>query len=241
MFAAMLAAEACSTTAPTESFRSMSFAVGNADIHSRSNLVWDDLVVAGVPSAGIRGDGRNRYGQTAEPLNEYQAEFCGVRGFLYDGRGESGNLDFDPDTYYDAATMASTCGSARVMNFNIGSATAIAASPTVTLGPHVIVAGLWQMMPGQSRLQPQTFGMQGGFSCRLDFDAQYTGASKVRVTRLADVGGVRQWRLESQGNHVAACVTQDPKSGKWKDTGVRYYLPFAATITQVPYPFAVYP
>ena len=212
-----------------------------ADTRSRANLVWDDLIVDGVPTAGIRGDGRDRTGQASEPFNEYQGELCGVRGFFNDGRNENGNLDFDPDTDYNTATMSGPCGAARALTFYIGTGTAISSTPTLVLGPHIIGSGIWSLAAGQSRLQSQLIGMQGGFSCGLWFDASYAGASNIRVTRLADVGGVRQWRMESQGNHAAACATLNPKSGKWVDTGVRYYLPFGVTITQAPYPFPVYP
>jgi len=50
----------------------------------------------------------------------------------------------------------------------------------------------------------------------------------------------RQWRLESQGTHKAACLATKP-NGRYVDTSARYYLPFAVTITQVPYPYATYP
>lgn len=217
-----------------------SLAQQKVDTHSRPNLVWDDLVADGVPTAGIRGDGRNKFGQAVAPLNEYQGEHCGVRGFVYDLRGESGNVDFDADTYYNAATMASACGPSRALAFYTGTSSSISTTPSVILGPHVIVSALWSLAPGASRLQPQLMGMQGLFPCGIHYDAKFAGASNVRVTRLPDVGGVRQWRMASQGNHVAACATQS-QSGKWVDTGTRYYLPFAATITQVPYPFATFP
>ncbi len=46
--------------------------------------------------------------------------------------------------------------------------------------------------------------------------------------------------MESQGNHTAACITLDSK-GRSVDSGLRYYLPFAVTITQIPLPAPVYP
>jgi hypothetical protein len=99
-----------------------------------------------------------------------------------------------------------------------------------------------------SRLQPMTYGTQQVI-CRLEFNAQYAGADNVRLTRLPDVRTTngagqmittRQWRVESQGNHRAACLDLQP-SGKNIDTGIRYFLPFSLTITQVPYPYPVYP
>jgi hypothetical protein len=80
-------------------------------------------------------------------------------------------------------------------------------------------------------------------TCQIDFDASYAGASNVRVTRLADTVdangvAVRRWRMESQGNHTTACLNPT-SNGKYVDTKVRYFLPFAATITQVRYSAAL--
>ena len=216
---------------------SIAAARGTVDTRSRANVVWDDQVLVGgalVP-AGIRGDSRNRYGQNTAPFNEYQSDFCGVRSFVYDQKGDSGNLDFDPDTYFDASTMTNACGSApRSMNFYLAGAS----GPSTVVAPHVIVSSVWSLAPGAARLQAQVFGMQL-VTCRIDFDATYPGASNVRVTRLADTVDaaaltVRRWRVESQGNHTAACLNPT-LNGKYVDSKLRYYLPFAATVTQVRY------
>ncbi len=216
-------------------------AAATVDTHSRANVVWDDQVsVSGaLVVAGIRGDGRNRNGQAAAPFNEYQSDFCGVRGFIYDRKGESGNLTIDPDSYY-TTVMSTSCGAARSMSFflsGIGGTATVAA-------PDIIVTGVWSMALEATRLQSVVFGMQH-VTCQLNFDAAYAGASNARLTRLADAldasgATVRRWRVESQGNHMAACLTQ-ATSGKYVDTGTRYYLPFAGTVTQVLYPNAVYP
>jgi len=224
-------------------------AARNVDTHSRANLVWQDSIDIGTASApnviaaGIRGDGRNRFGQASAPANEYQGDYCGVRAFIYDQRGEDGNLDPDPDTYY-TSSMAPTCGDARQMAFYLGGQ---GVAPIVT-GPHFFISRLWTLDPGAVVVEPMNYGMQGT-SCRLYFDASYKVASNVRLSRIADVQLVnasgqtvsaRRWRLESQGAHNAACLALQP-NGKDIDTGVRYYLPFAVTITQVPYPFSTYP
>ena len=221
-----------------------------ADIHSRASLVWQDSVdvgTAGTPNlvpAGIRGDGRDKFGRAAPSSNEYQGNYCGVRAFIYDQRGEDGNLDPDTDTDYTSA-MAPSCGSARTMAFYLGGPSA---APIVT-GPHFFIDAMWKLGPGAVVVQPMNYGMQGTAGCRLYFDASYAGASNVRLSRRADVQVVngagqtvtaRQWRVESQSTHMAACLLLKP-NGKYADTGTRYYLPFAVTITQVPYPFSVYP
>jgi hypothetical protein len=88
--------------------------------------------------------------------------------------------------------------------------------------------------------------MQGTTSCgELDFSAAYSGSSNARLTRLPDGtdsngAAIRRWRLESQGTHTAACVMMQ-SNGKFVDSGLRYYLPFGVTITQVRYPSPTYP
>jgi hypothetical protein len=182
--------------------------------------------------AGIRGDGRNRFGQPAAPLNEYQGDFCGVRTVIYNYKRPFGGISFDTDIYYDAATMSGPCGSRRTVDFYLG------AAPT-TSSPHVLVGDLWNFVPGEVRLMNVTFGQELPCST-LQFDAQFAGASSARVTRLPDVSAVRQWRVESQGNHQAACMKQ-LKSDRQADTGLRYYLPFSIIIMEIPAPSASYP
>jgi hypothetical protein len=216
---------------------------GSADVHSRALLLWDDsLTVNGsVTAAGIKGDARNRFGQLAPTANEYQGDFCGVRGFIYDQKGESGNLEVDPDTYYNS-TMSSACGAPRSMSFFLGGQ---GTSATIA-APHILGTPVWTLAAGEVRLVAQRFGMQGTTSCgELDFSSAYKGSSNARLTRLADGTDsngaiVRRWRLESQGNHTAACVTMQ-SNGKFVDSGLRFYLPFGVSITQVRYPSPTYP
>ena len=215
----------------------------SVNTHSRANMVWNDLVsVNGVlVASSIRGDGRNRFGQAGAPANEYQSDFCGVRGLIYDGKNESGALDFDPDTFYDPATMSVRCGAARSLALFLagtGNAATIAT-------PNVKVSGLWSMTPGAISQQTAIVGMQQVVPCRFEVNAAYSGASSVRVTRLPDGSDatgaiVRRWHIESQGNHVAACLTPTV-SDRYVDSGKRYYLPFAATLTQVRYTGETYP
>jgi len=194
-------------------------------------LVWDSLV--GSAPAGIQGDGRNRFGQWASPANQYQGQYCGVWTRLYSYG--TGGLDFDPDTYYDSTTMSGSCGPVRQMSLYLNGT---GGAPTV-LGPHFSTDSLWNLGSGATRLQPATFGQQNG-TCVITFDSQYTGASMVRATRLADSSGVRRLRVETQGNQTAACIATNSK-GKPVDTGIRYVLPFGVTITQVPAPAPTFP
>lgn len=213
-------------------------AAGSGTSHSRAHITLHATVNVGSPSSlnwvpsGIQGDGRNRFGQ-ADAVSEYQGDFCGVRTVVYDYQKPYGGINFDTDTDYDALTMSGPCGSRRTIAFSLGGPT------PVTSSPNILVKDLWNFAPGESRLMNVTIGQ--GLPCStLQFDAQYAGAGSARVTRLPDVSGARQWVVESQGTHQAACMKQ-LKSDRQADTGVRYYLPFAMTITQVPYPNARYP
>ena len=221
----------------------MAKAAPTVDARSRVLLQLAESVSVGglVVSAGIRGDGRNRFGQASAPYNEYQGDFCGVRGFIYDQQRESGALEIDPDTYY-ATAMSPACGPARSMSFSLqgqGNAPTVAA-------PHILGTEIWSMTVGQSKLTAQRFGMQQTIACgELQFNAAFSGSSNIRVTRLTngvDANGavVRRLTLESQGNHTAACVKMQ-NGGKFADSGLRYQLPFNLTVTQVPYPSPSYP
>jgi hypothetical protein len=227
----------------------VAFAISRVDTHSRARLLWkDSVLVNGLTiGAGVTGDGRNRAGQTSETLNEYQGNYCGVDATIWDQKGESGTLDPDTDLRYDAATMATACGAARQMALYLGTATSTGTSAT-WVGPHFFFDAIWNLAPGESRVQPMTFGTQQ-VVCQLKFDSNYAGASPIRLTRLPDVQATngsgqivtaREWRAESQGSHAAACLRLQP-NGKYVDTGIRYFLPFSVTVTQVPYPYAVYP
>ncbi|MGE5750077.1 MAG: hypothetical protein ACM31F_08960 [Gemmatimonas sp.] len=79
----------------------------------------------------------------------------------------------------------------------------------------------------------------------IRFGNAYPPANDAKVTRLNDVvtscgATAKQWRVESQGSHLGACVVRK-KSGALVATGVTYYLPFAITITEVPQPAPKFP
>jgi hypothetical protein len=65
-------------------------------------------------------------------------------------------------------------------------------------------------------------------------------ANHVQVTRLPDVRSARQRPVESQGTHRASCTVPDRK-GHPVPTGTGSYLPCAVTITEVPYPYPIFP
>ena len=138
--------------------------------------------------------------------------------------------------------MSPSCGAARYMNFFLNGTNG---APLVA-APHILGTSIWTLASGASKVVSQRFGMQQTTSCgELDFNSQYSGASNVKVSRLSDgidaAGAVvRRWRIESQGNHVAACVKMQ-SNGKFVDSGLRFYLPFGVTVTQVRYPYPKFP
>ena len=182
----------------------------------------------------ITGDYRDRFGAASQAANsgEYQGQFCGyVTIFKWPGA----ELSAEADRIYDPATMDGSCGGSRYYSFYFAGR---AAAP-LNFGPQHFVYELDSFAPGESRLQGVLFGIQQTNCNGLHFNDKYAPASNVRVTRLADVGDARRWRVESQGSHRAMCTVYN-KTGPMP-TGVHYYMPFAFTVTEVPYPSPRYP
>jgi hypothetical protein len=241
----LVAAIGCADSAPRGGLlepRSMLAAKSaQPDTNPRANLVWADSVVinGAAVAAGIRGDGRLKDGSasTGMPTNEYQGAWCGTSAF----RSGGADLNFKPNSSW-STSMQSVCGSQRLYNFYLSGSNG---APTLN-GPHSYAWGLWTLSAGQSVLQSEGFGVQltGCGILMFSDSARYAPASSVRQTRLADVvvNGVtqRQWRIESQGSHQAACVVYNP-NGSVKSVGPWYYLPFALTVTEVKYPWSSYP
>lgn len=250
--AAVILATACANQ-PTETRSTgtppRSLAKGRTDTNSRANLVWADSVVIngiGVP-AGIRGDGRLKDGSTAmgTPSNEYQGSLCGVVATLYTGTGESADLDYTPDAAYTSAMQAACHGGPRLYRLYLSADSAQLNDSALTAGPHSVARALATLSPGASVTQWEGFGIQQPNCPNLMFNDAFPPSRNLRYTRVADVvvGGrtVRQWRIESQGTHVAACVANGNKPGTYVPTGATYFVPFSLTVTEVPYPFPSFP
>jgi hypothetical protein len=223
------------------------FAGAKAELRSRANLVFaNEVTVGGVAqAAGIRGDERLKDGSAAGPgaPTEYQARHCGVIAWIANGRNESGSLTFDPDSDY-SDSMEADCGPARFYNFYLGGPTA---APTPAT-PMSYSRAIWSLGPGESHSIYEGFGPVGPCDL-LQFNYAYPPSNNVLVTRLPDVQvqnasgatvTARQWRIESQGSHRAACLTYS-KNGTPQYSGVTYYLPFAITVTEMPYPYTSFP
>jgi hypothetical protein len=234
-----------SSTAPTHpETPAPAFAASQTEL-SRAHLVWADQVNLAAPGstpdwqpAGIQGDDRDRFGAAGGiASDEYQGAFCGVTAFIWNARAnESGTLKVDPDAGY-TSSLSSSCGSARTFRFYLNGT----GSAPASIGALFLVTAIWKLEANASVLQSMSFAPQGALTaCELQFDNAFPPASHVRVTRLADVGSVRQWRVESQGSHRAACTVPD-KRGRPVPTGVSYFLPFSITVTEVAAPHPTFP
>jgi hypothetical protein len=203
----------------------------------RANWVFADsvnLATAGNPDqwtpAGIRGDGRLKTGEvsTGSPSNEYEGGICGVYGTL----GSTVTFNVDPDIDW-TSTMQSTCGGKRLFNFYLNGLTG---TPTA-VGPHSVVDSFSALAVGQSATREARFGVQLSVCDGLRFTNQFPPSTNALVTRLPDVatptGVQRQWRIESQGSHLAACIVVG-KAGRVSSTGATYYLPFSMVVTEEP-------
>lgn len=213
----------------------------NVDTNSQVNYVVADdvdLALPGAPAdlhpAGIRGDGRLKDGTSANGADsEYQGSFCGADGRIANvaepnGGAASGDLSFDP------ANGGTICGTARYFTFNLDGI------PT-QVAPLSRVFSLWSIGVGVTVSKPEAFGVQLSNCSLLKFDSEY-GGDNIIVTRLDDGTGPRRWLLKSQGSHMAACLVQARKgAATYVATGKKYFLPFAMTITEVPYPYPSYP
>lgn len=226
------------------------FAKTQIDSNSRANFVWADSIFfdGAWVAAGIRGDGRLKDGSPASstPSNEYQGKYCGVAAILYTaGTAPSGDMDYTPGFNYTSSMQTACQGGPRVYEFYLSGDSAHLTSSALASGPHSIARGLANLAPGAVVTQWEGFGIQQSNCPNLMFNDAFPPSQSLRYTRLADVvaGGrtVRQWRIESYGSHVAACVANGAKPGTYVPTGVTYFVPFALTVTEGPYPYPTYP
>ncbi len=222
------------------------FARTQIDSNSRANFVWADSIRFNgvwVP-AGIRGDGRLKDGSpaTGTPSNEYQGRWCGVAADLSTvGTAPSGDMNYTPGINYTSSMQTACQGGPRVYEVYLSSDSGHLNPSPVASGTHSIARGLANLAPGAVVSQWEGFVS----SCYLMFNDAFPPSQSLRYTRLADVvvsgRTVRQWRIESQGSHIAACVVTGAKPGAFVPTGVTYFVPFALTVTEVPYPYSTYP
>jgi len=213
----------------------------NADTNSRMNYVLAtqvDVSPAGSPAnlqpAGIIGDGRLRDGSSAAGGDsEYQGNFCGTVAWVYsmpdpNGSPGTGMLRFQP------GYGTNPCGDKRYYLMNLDGV-------WTRVDPLSRVPDVYWMSVGQTILSVEGFGIDLPDCQVLKFDPA-VGGDNVSVTRLDAGTGPRRWLLRSHGAHMAACTVLRVKGPNgWIPTGKKYYLPFAITITEVPYPSPTYP
>jgi hypothetical protein len=208
-------------------------AKGNVDTNSRANYVVGNSVDLGggnIQPAGIIGDARLKDGSSANGGDsEYQGGFCGTAGRITTSSNRD-DIIFDPDG--DAVAL---CGAARSYRFNLDGVWTAG-------GPRAVIYKIWAMPVGSSMTTPLSFGFNPVIAgCTyLAFDSQY-GTDNVMITRVDAGIGPRKWAIRSQGTHRAACVVPQRGGNWWTASGKTYYLPFAITVTEVPYPYPTYP
>jgi hypothetical protein len=213
------------------------FSQGSKRTDSRANFVFADSVnvgaAGGAPqwtTTGIKGDGRLKNGiaSSGSPSNEYEGGSCGVYAVL----GPTATFNIDPDINW-TSSMQSTCGGRRLFNFYLNG---LNGTPTA-IGPHSVVDSFSALAVGATGSREARFGVQLSTCDGLRFTDAFPPSNNALVTRLPDVatptGIGRQWRIESQGSHLAACIVVG-KAGRVSATGVYYYLPFSIAIIEEP-------
>lgn len=218
---------------------------------TQANFVFADAVDVGVAPtvswvpAGIQGDGRLKNGTpaTRTPSNEYQGSFCGVAAVIGSGQ-KNQNADFvvDPNINWTSSLPAS-CQPARAYRIYLSGPGAGAS----TASPHTVFRGLSTMAVGETQIQAVALGTAGDLGIGLWFDDAYPPASSLLITRLPNVTdsagrSVRQWLIRTRATHRAMGAVPGGPSGKGLvPSGMTYFLPFAMTVTEVPYPYPTYP
>jgi hypothetical protein len=141
-------------------------------------------------------------------------------------------------------SMQAACGPARGYRYYLNGAD----DPNPYSGGvnHSFARDLYDLPVGQSAIQFEGFGAGLPNNCdRLMYDDAYPPSNSTLQTRLtdstrADGVHVRRWRVESRGSHIAVCGYTNNR-GVFVTTGPQYYLPFAISVTEVPYPYPKYP
>ncbi|HYL30687.1 MAG TPA: hypothetical protein VEU27_12260 [Gemmatimonadales bacterium] len=223
---------------------------GTVDMTTQANFVFADSVNIGTAQApawevaGIQGDARLKDGTPAvgTPSNEYQGSFCGVSAVIGSGQ-KNQNADFvvDPNINWTSSLPAS-CQPARAYRIYLSGPGAAPSS----VSPHTVFRGISTMAIGETRIQAVQLGTAGDLGIGLWFDDAYPPASSLlfmRLPNVTDASGrsVRQWLIQTRGTHRAMGVVPDPGGKGLVPSGVTYYLPFAMTLTEVPYPYPTYP
>ncbi|HUQ21263.1 MAG TPA: hypothetical protein VM099_16745 [Gemmatimonadaceae bacterium] len=229
----------------TEAFAIKTKVLGATDTNARVNYVLANQVDVSGPgslpdirSAGLVGDGRLRAGSSSNGGDsEYQSRFCAATGSITNALQTNGSTG-PGDLFFNPGDGTTPCGDRRFFLANLDGV-------MTRLAPDSRVYAIWAMAVDQNLIKPfsldtRTYrGDLGLANCViLEFDPVY-GGDAISVTRIADAAGVRRWLLKSRGSHLAACA--NPTKRGLVASGKKYYLPFAITLTEVPYPPPSYP
>jgi hypothetical protein len=212
----------------------------NSDTNSRVNYVLANSVnvapdgaTPDVRQSGLIGDGRLRDGSSANGGDsEYQSRFCGSTGSIEtmtsaNGTPGNGNLAMQP-------------GNGNVVCVTPRYFVATLDGVATHVNPLTRVPAIYTLGVGETRVTTASIAPNFSDCTYFEFDPAYGGSSVV-VTRLDDGTGVRKWFVKSKSPHVAACAVLYAGKPGVKVTGKTYYLPFAFTITEVPYPWPSFP
>jgi hypothetical protein len=207
--------------------------------------VATDSGPARVPAA-VRGDDRLRDGSPAGPSgpsNEYQGDFCSVNAVIGSGLKGEGYQFFLDMARFASSSLPPSCQPTRYNRYYLNGPT----GAPVNASTAVSIPEISSMSVGQTMIKPFHSGTMAELGYALFWDDAYPPASGMLVTRLPNVideygRSVRQWRVESRGSHKAVLVlpATSRKSGPTITTTF-YYMPWAMTITEVPYPLPASP
>jgi hypothetical protein len=251
---AVFVMSACETDEPTatqvEAHPLTAKAATNVDNTARARFTMADSINVGtalapvwVPAA-VRGDDRLRDGTAAAPggpSNEYQGSVCSVDAVIGSGlKGQGDQFYLDMDRYA-SSTLPASCLPTRYNRYYVPGQEPANASTAAS------IPNISSMSVGQTMIQPFHSGTMGELGYALFWDDTYPPASSMLVTRLPNVideygRSVRQWRIESRGSHKAVLVLPATSRNSGPTiTSTFYYMPWAMTITEVPYPLPTAP
>jgi len=226
-------------------------AAGTVDNTTRARLTMADSINVGTASApawvpaAVRGDGRLRDGTPATPgglSNEYQGNVCSVNAVIGSGvKGEGYQFYLQMDRFASSALPAS-CLPTRYNRYYVNGPTQAPANAST----FVSIAAVGSMSVGQTMIQPFHSGTMAELGFALYWDDEYPPSTSMLVTRLPNVTdeygrSVRQWRVETRGSHKAALVTPATSRKSGPVITSTPYMPWAMTITEVPYPLPTLP
>jgi hypothetical protein len=147
--------------------------------------------------------------------------------------GGSGDFSAHRDREY-TTNMSASCGARRTITVHAGGNLG-----DLTIAPYFTVRNVAQLSVGESRSDIATFWLYRTNCHRIVFNRFQPGGNDVLIARLDNGSGpTRQWRIESQGAHMAVCIGDGQSEAP---LGPAFSLPFSFVVTELLYPFTRYP